>query len=472
MPLIGCLRGRPGKISYGFGNLGHALIFHSIGLFLIYFYVVEVRLDPALVGLGFFASYGVWNSINDPIAGYISDRTKTRLGRRIPFILLFTPLMILFFILIWSPPVGGAPLPTPFNIWIFLYFIVIVGIFELTYTFIAIGWGALFPEMFQDLDERTEVSLYRQVAAMIGSIIGFILTPLIIASLTDRFGTFSGWTLTGAILCCISGGVFLVSLLGSRERREFSMAGTLPIKTAFKVTFTNRSFLTAASCVLMISWIWSLLSAMSPFLVVFMLGGTLADVAIVSSPIFFMGILFYPLWRKICIRYGTKKTLTIATFLSVLFILPVLLVADTILKAFLIMLFYGFANSGVTLLRELLIPDVIDEDQIKTGFRREGIYYGVGAFIDRFSLALTGISTTLIFSLTGFDPAIPQQPPHVILGMRLATTMVLIVALLGFLVSMKYYPLGAERVVQIRRILEKLNREEAEQKLVAERREG
>ncbi|KPV64358.1 MAG: glucuronide transporter [Candidatus Bathyarchaeota archaeon BA1] len=470
--MIGRLRGRPGKIAYGFGNLGTALIFHSIGSFLIYFYINEVRLDPALVGLGFLISYGIWNSINDPIAGYISDRTRTRWGRRIPFVLFCTPLMMLFFILLWSPPVGGVPLPTPYNIWIFLYFIVIVGIFELVYTFVGVGWGALFPEMFQDLKERTEVSIYRQVAAMIGSMVGFVLTPLIIASLTGRLGTFSGWTLTGVALGCIGGCAYLTSLLGSRERREFSVAGTLPIKTAFKVTLTNRSFLTAAFCVLMISWIWSLLSAMGPFLVVYMLGGALADVALVSSPIFFMGILFYPQWRKICIRYGTKKTLIIATFLSALFLLPLLLVADTILKATLMMLFYGFANSGVTLVREILMPDVIDEDQIKTGFRREGIYLGVGTFVDRFALALTGASTVLVFSLTGFVPGVPQ-PSHVILGMRLATAMILIVALLGFLVSMKYYPLGAEKVVEIRRMLEKLHGERAERlKLVAEKREG
>ena len=129
MSLIGRLIGRSGKIAYGFGNLGQALMFHTIGGFLIYFYINEVRLGPALVGLGFLISYGIWNSINDPIAGYISDRTRTRWGRRIPFVLFCTPIMTLFFILIWSPPVGGAPLTAPSNMWIFLFFIVIVGIF-------------------------------------------------------------------------------------------------------------------------------------------------------------------------------------------------------------------------------------------------------------------------------------------------------------------------------------------------------
>jgi len=286
----------------------------------------------------------------------------------------------------------------------------------------------------------------------------FVLTPLIIASLTGGFGTFRAWIITAAVLGFISGGGFLVSLLGSSERKEFSVAGTLPIKTAFEATLTNRSFLTAAFCVLMISWIWSLTSAVSPFLVVYMFGGTLADVTLVSAPVFFTGILFYPLWRKICIRYGTKKTLTISMLLSASFFLPFLLLADTILKAIVMMLFYGFANSGVTLVREIPIPDVIDEDEIKTGFRREGTYLGIGTFVDRFALALTGASTVLIFSLTGFVPGFPQ-PPGVILNMRLATAMIFIGAFLGFLVSIRYYPLGAERVAEIREKLRKLHEE-------------
>ena len=161
MLFIGRLRGRLGKIAYGIGNLGVALLYHWVGTFLIYFYVNEVRLDSSLVGLGFLLAYGVWNAVNDPIAGYISDRTCTRWGRRIPYVLFFTPLMMLFFVLIWCPPVGGAPLQSPYNTWIFLYFVVITGFFELFYTFVNVGWNSLFPEMFQELKERAEVSMYR-----------------------------------------------------------------------------------------------------------------------------------------------------------------------------------------------------------------------------------------------------------------------------------------------------------------------
>ncbi|MEM0481548.1 MAG: MFS transporter [Nitrososphaerota archaeon] len=456
--MIGRLKGRAGKIAYGIGNLGQALTYHMVGTFLIYFYVNEVRLDPALVGVGFSLAYGVWNAINDPIVGYISDRTRTRWGRRIPYVLFGTPLMVVFFTLIWLPPVKDMPLPSQHDIGLFTYFLITIGVFELLYTFVTVGWNALFPEMFQDLRERLEASIYRQVAAMIGLVIGFVIAPQIIYLFTREFGTINGWGLTGLLVGCIAGSSFTISLLGSREKKEFSMAGTLPIISAFKITLTNRSFITAALCILMISWSWSLLAAISPFFVEYFLGGTIADITFISAPILLMAIIFYPFWRRIGIRYGTKRTLITSYTLEIVFVLLFVLVADNVIEATAVMILYGITNSGVNLVREILIPDVIDEDEVKTGFRREGVYLGMATFIDRFALGLTGVSTVIIFSLSGFTPG-TTPPLPVILSMRTLTAAIFIIALACFLIAMKFYPLSVDKVDDVKRTLEKLHKE-------------
>ena len=156
------MRGRLAKIAYGTGNFGQALFFNSIQTFLIFFYTDTVRLDPKLVGLGFAISYGVWNAINDPLIGAVSDRTRSRWGRRIPYIMFGTPLVVLMYFLVWSPPLGGAALTGTGTSWgIFFYFAVIIALFDFVYTAVSVTYTAIFPEAFVDLSERTEVSIYR-----------------------------------------------------------------------------------------------------------------------------------------------------------------------------------------------------------------------------------------------------------------------------------------------------------------------
>ncbi len=254
------MKSRFAKIAYGIGNLGQALFFNTVQTFLIFFYTDVVRLDPGLVGLAFAISYGVWNAINDPLVGVLSDRTRTRWGRRIPYIALGTPLTFILFVLIWSPPLGGSPLTNPSHMGIFVYFAVIIALFDLAYTAVSVTYTALFPEAFEDLEERTEVSIYRQVAAMIGTALGLAITPVIVGALSERFGDLGGWTGAGLILGLVGGGAFGFSLLGSRERKESSAEEALPLTAAFKETFTNRSFLAFVGANLMICYVWSWLS--------------------------------------------------------------------------------------------------------------------------------------------------------------------------------------------------------------------
>ncbi len=441
MTFIGRFSGKKGKVSYSLGAFGESLIFAIIATYLTYFYIEVVHLDAVLVGIGYMTAYGIWNSINDMIAGYISDRTKSRWGRRIPYILFFSPLMVLLFTLLWSPPLEGQPLSNPTNFYIFGYFILVVFLFEFVYTLVDVGWNALFPEMYTSLSERSEVAVYRQIFATVGVIITFILAPQIITGFTEIFGKFQGWTLVGLTLGLIGGGSFLLSILGSREKKEYAIKSSLPVKETFLITFKNKSFITAAFLILTTSWIWSILEAMTPFIIKHFLKGDIGDITVVGAPMIIFPILFYPIWRKICVKFGSRFTLAIATFLMTSGLLALTLWAHSVIEGVILTAFFGAVNGGVQLSRELLIPDVIDEDAIRTGVRREGIYYGARTFVDRFALALTGLSTAFIFSLSGYVAG-EVQPIEVVWSMRLGMAFIIIIALAVFFIAVKYYPLG------------------------------
>jgi len=458
------MKSRFAKIAYGVGNLGQALFFNTVQTFLIFFYTDVVRLDPGLVGLAFAISYGVWNAINDPLVGVLSDRTRTRWGRRIPYIALGTPLTFILFVLIWSPPLGGRPLTNPSHVGIFFYFAIIIALFDLAYTAVSVTYTALFPEAFEDLKERTEVSIYRQVAAMIGTALGLAITPVIVGALSERFGDLGGWTGAGVILGLVGGGAFGFSLLGSQERKEASEEEALPLTVAFKETCTNRSFLAFVGANLMICYIWSWLSAMVPFFTKYVIGAEEEQMSLIFVGMFVTSMAFYPLWRKIALRLGSKRTLALAVTLFVVFMLPVLFVAN-LPQAFVMTLFVGAANSGITLVRDIVLSDVIDEDELHTGRRREGSYFGVNAFIKRLVMVLIGGSIGLVLGLSGYDAELAAQPPSVALGIRLGMGLLPVVALAVFLAALKYYPLGKEQVVALQGRLEVLHRQKAEQSI-------
>lgn len=452
------MKTKPAKIAYGLGNLGTALFFHTIGTYLIFFYTDVVRLAPALVSMAFALSYGVWNAINDPLIGYLSDRTHSRWGRRTPYILFGAPLTFLCFVLVWSPPLGGQPLATSSHLGIFFYFAVVIALFDLAYTATSVAYIALFPEMYQELEERTEVSIYRQVAAMVGSACALAVTPMITSSLAEKVGTLRGWTGAGVILGLVGAGAFWISLLGSRERKEFTTGEAMPLLPAFRATLTNRSFLAFVAANLMICYIWSWLSAMVPFFTKYIIGAGEQQMSLLFLGMFVTSMALYSLWRKVALRLGSKMTIALAVSLFVIFMSLVLVVRD-LPQAFVMMLLVGAANSGITLVREILLSDVIDEDELRTGLRREGNYFGVNAFIERLAMVLVGGSTSLVLGLSGYVPEVTPQPSSVIWGLRLGMGLLPIIALVVFLAALRYYPLGKERVIELKAELERRHKE-------------
>ncbi len=447
------MKQRLAAIAYGTGNLGQALFFNSVQTYLIFFYVDVVQLDSRLVGLAFALAYGVWNAINDPLAGAISDRTRSRWGRRIPYVVFGTPVLLLLYILVWSPPLGGRPLSDPFDWRLLAYFAAAIALFDLANTVVSVAYTAIFPEAFETLEERTEVSLYRQVAAAVGTALGVAAMPLLVDALSHRWSDLGGWSAAGVILGLVGAGAFAVSLRGSQERPEARVQSALPIGEAFRATLANRTFLAFASANLMICYIWSWLAAMVPFFTKYVLRTGEGQTSLLFGGMFVAAIGFYPLWRRVALRFGAKTTLTAAVTLFVLFMLPVLLLRS-LPQAIAMMFLVGAANSGITLVRDIVLSDVIDEDELHTGRRREGSYFGVNAFIERLVLVLVGGSTSLVLSASGYAPQLAAQPDTVATGIRLGMALLPLAALGIFLLAMSHYPLGKGQVAVLRARLE------------------
>src|SRR5574341_1992544 len=242
------------KIAYAAGSLGAALSYQAFNNRIMFLYIDELRINPLLIGNLVWFLYGLWNALNDPLMGQLSDNTRSRLGRRIPYVLFATAPMVVLFVLLWVPPTEWAgahegslqPIDlrgiglgvltiTNRDLLITLYFLVVVFCFDTLWTLVVLAWTALFPEMVRDLDDRATVSGWRQVFSIIGLIFALALTPIAV----DQMG-YLGMALVFGALTAAS---FFVSLLGSREDpSRHAGEESVPLGAALKASLANRSF--------------------------------------------------------------------------------------------------------------------------------------------------------------------------------------------------------------------------------------
>jgi len=454
--------GRLRKIVYGIGSLGDGGWFQVMSTFLLYFYITVVKLDPWLSSLAYAFSFGVWNIINDPIIGNLSDRTRSRWGRRKPWIMIGALLCFLFSIFIWTPPIGD-PLTTPYNIQIFIYALITIAIAEFAYTMCAVPYLSLLPETFTNVKERSEVAAYRNTWGIVGGMIAMVLFPALITSFTLQFGEIGAYVWAGTMVVAIYMLSYVIGgVVGGKERKEFSAEKPLGFFQSLKLTFTSKSLLTYEGAHVMsyTSGVW--LSAMAPFLIQSSLGMALEAVGITFLTNLVATVVFFILWRKFCIRYGARKAVMLSMLAFTLAMVPVLFVNDIVSLA-LWGLLTGATIGGVIIGREVIFGDIIDEDELKSGCRREGCLLGVIVSLEKLSLVIVGVSTAVVLSLIGYvsDLKPLEQPPYVGLGIRLGMLGFQLFYMATTLISLKFYPLNKERCDEIAKKLEEIHAEKA-----------
>jgi len=450
------------KIVYGFGCVGDGGWYQLMSTFLLYFYVTVVKLDPWLTSLAFAFSFGVWNAINDPIVGGLSDRTRSRWGRRKPWIAIGALLCLIFSFFIWTPPVGSS-LANPYNLWIFFYALLTIAIAEFTYTTCAVPFLALMPETFTNIKERSEVAAYRNTWGVVGGMIAMVMFPALITSFSAQFGEIGAYVWAGIIVVAIFMLSFVIGgVLGGKERKEFSAEKPLGFFESLKLTITNRSLLTYEGAHVMsyTSGVW--LSAMAPFFIQCSLGLPLEAVGIVFLLNTVAIVGFFLLWRKFCISQGARKAVTVSMVAFTLAMVPVLFVNDIITLAIWGAL-SGATLGGVIIGREVIFGDIIDEDEVKSGCRREGCLLGVIVSMEKLSAVIVAVSTAIILSLFGYVQSLDalHQPSSVGMGIRLGMLGFQVLYMVITVLSLKFYPLTKEKCDEIAKKLEEIRAEKA-----------
>ncbi len=394
---------RAQTIAFGASGFPTQLMTQTFSAFVVYFYVSHLAVPAGWVAAAMIA-HGVLNAVLNPVVGALSDRLRTPWGRRIPWIGLGIVPLAVAFALVWMPP---ALPPAGLIVW----FLVVVAVYDIAYVVVVLNISALFPEIFRTTDERARGNVPRQIFAILGMILGTAGAPLL-------YGSPLGWPGMAVVL----GGVCLLILVwsfsaGMIERRvpEAAVASSMPWGMQMRYTFANRAFVPYVLGSLLIQTSIAVILAALPFYVRYSLGAPEAEGSILLGAIFVTAIPSIVLWSAVVRRTSPRTALlwSVAVFgIAVLgFLLP-----QSVLAAALVGVAAGVGVGGLLQLLEVVLAQIIDDDAVRTGHRREGAYFGVNGFVVRGSVVLQAVVVAAVLTASGFDATLGDAQPDAVDG--------------------------------------------------------
>jgi Na+/melibiose symporter-like transporter len=418
------------------GNLAMGMMGNSIGFYLLLFYTDVVGLSGALVGAA-LAVGRLWDAITDPMMGHISDRTRSRFGRRRPYVLFGMPLFAVAFVLLWWSPIGHSSQIG------FAYLVVAYFFFTTMLTIVMIPYGALGVELTSDYHERNSVMAYQQATFFVGMIVGACLINLAsvvgemlnpqthVAGLRETFAAFRtatgykymdgiGFRIAVVALAPIAVASYLVAVSTTRENPAFQRHASTPAIESMFSTLKNRPFRIYIAAFLIITTAGQIGVMMLPYLIVhwFHRPGYVLPGYVFYS----LGLLAgLPFWRALGQRYEKNycyiASLGVSSIVHVSFLFMVR--QDWPPSIFVWAGLIGFANSGLSVYPPSMMADIVDTDELECGLRREGAFIGVNNFIMKCATSLGALWVGPGLSLVGYDGHATVQSDRTLLLMRL-----------------------------------------------------
>jgi GPH family glycoside/pentoside/hexuronide:cation symporter len=403
------------KVSYGIGDIPVAIRMASLSNFLLFFYTNVIMLSPSLAGLA-LAVGRVWDGVNDPLVGYLSDNTTSRFGRRRPYLLASVLPFGLSFYLLWSPPAG---LGTWGN---FSFLALSYILMDSCFTFYATPYLALGAELSRDYHERTQVATFRALFHTLGAIVALMCLSKIVggspATLQEGAAQLSSalppevlrakFSLVGALLAGVMVVSGLVAFYGSREVPPPSTEEQISFTAFFRTllnTLKNRPFRIELLSFALLVLGWALHQPLTVY--VYRDWLTMERQLPTVMFLFFLSTLVsLGLWAQLARRVGKNRAFQLCILWSVIVLsLFPLMRADMPRQWFYLFIIFIGLGAGGYALPPAIVADVIDHDELLTGQRREGAFFGLWTLVMKLmgalAIALVGFGLDVIGYVPG-----------------------------------------------------------------------
>ena len=455
------------NLLYGSGDWA----FSSMGMMRAIFYAIYltdvVGLEPRLASFGALLGI-IWDAINDPIIGFVSDRIHTRWGRRRPFLLWFAIPFGLSFITLWSAPDWESQTA------LLMYVTVSFMLADTLQTLVAVPFLSLTPELTSDYDERTTLTSFRSFFQLVGALTLVITAPAIVDTVLVNGGSQQqGFMLVGAIFGGLGAIPLLLIGLFIRESSRPEQTEALPFRETLEGAWQNIPFRYMIG-IHVLNWsATDMVVVIFPYFLLYWVaqGDQLASIRLFELELAyesaFFGILMsvcillIPFWRWLA-RWRNKRE---AYMLGMAFWVIVQLLIFTVQPGetgylLAIAALAGIGVSAAYTLPDSLFADVIEWDELRTRRRQEGIFYGIRNLIRKLSGALVIFITLQLLGWSGY-----VAPPEGTLQFTQTDTALQMIRLLvspfgaavlcGTILLAWLFPLSREKYTRIQRLLER-----------------
>jgi GPH family glycoside/pentoside/hexuronide:cation symporter len=400
------------KLIYGCGDTGFSLTGTIIAAYFAIFLTDVVGISPGVAAIAIFVGRS-WDYINDPLIGHISDRTRSRWGRRRPFLLFGALPFALAFILMWyRPPIQG-------QIFLAVYYAFAYVLFDSAATFVYMPYFALTPELTSNYDERTALTTIRMFFSILGSLIAFTIPILIIGSFQPDNAR--RVLLMGVIFAAASAVPLWIVFFGTRERPEFSKLEQPGLKESLKAAIHNRPFIFGL-VIFLLTWVSiDILQTTLLYFIKYVVQRE-ADSDLIMAVIFVTAMLVLPFWEFASRKWDKRKAYAVGiAFWAVVQIVLIALNPSVVLPVILgLCILAGVGVSAAHVLPWSILPDAIEWDEWQTGERHEGMFYSLVTLAQKVASSVAIPVILLILQFTGYVPTSAVQPPGALLGIRLA----------------------------------------------------
>lgn len=432
------------KIFYGIADLGISLLTASIQFFLLFYYTDIAGINPGLAGTALLVGKLTWDAINDPVFGYLSDRTRSRWGRRKPYMLLGAIPFGLSIWLLFSLPPGLVGVKA---------FLAVLGSFLLadtTQTLVSVPYYALSAELTYDYDERTSLISIRMIFTVLGYILGAAATTAVAGMFMNmgwsKNAAYSGM---GAVFGVVAVITLLVTTFGVKETpRPDLLPAKMHLKEQLGHVFKNRPFVQYMIMSTIISISFTLLTALLPYFITYQL---LMEEQTSFIMLVLLGTiaLFLLPWRMVAKKMNKGPAYALGLFIaSLAIVVAFFLPQGPTPWIYAIAFVAGLGFSAQYVFPWSMIPDVIEVDAVQSGERHEGIYFGVNAFLGKITGAVGIAVAGWALDLYGYVPD-AVQTTRALFGIRFFYAIVPVIAFLIALPLLIWYPITREKHAQM-----------------------